>query len=263
MLNIITFVGMIRIVLIGGGNLAGHLATVFYQTEGLELVQMYNRTLEKIKPYEKFTQITDQIHTLAHADLYIICVSDVGIAEVSQALLPQNGLIVHTSGATSIDVLQKHSRRGVWYPLQSFTSSRTPDFSEIPICVESNHWEDLEVLKQVARKISQTVYEIDSNQRLQLHLAAVWVNNFVNHLYHVGFDYLEKQQLPQHILFPLIKETALRIHDVTPYQAQTGPAKRGDLPTMHRHLNLLEDDTQKALYKLISHSISQTYGKKL
>lgn len=259
----ITFVVMIQIILIGGGNLAGHLASVFSKTAGLQLVQVYNRTLDKIKSFEKFTEITDDIQALAKADLYVICVSDIGITEVSRNLPHLNGLVVHTSGATPLSVLETHTRRGVWYPLQSFTTHRVPDFKEIPICIESHDPQDLLLLKQVAELISNAVYDIDSNQRMQLHLAAVMVNNFVNHLYYLGFDFLEKHQLPAQILFPLIKETAMRIHEVNPYDAQTGPAKRGDIPTMTRHLNLIEDDTQKALYKLISHSITQTYGKKL
>ena len=175
----------------------------------------------------------------------------------------KNTLIVHTSGATAMYILKKHDSIGVFYPLQSFTKNRMPDFKEIPICIEAKNEKDIDTLNLLAQKISNHVYEIDSEQRKKIHVAAVLVNNFTNHLYHLGYNFLDENNINPQILFPLIKETAHRIDEVSPYLAQTGPAKRHDLKTMENHLELLKSPKTKEIYKLLSRSISDIYEKKL
>lgn len=253
---------MITVTLIGGGNVAWQLAHVFSNSEGIELVQMYNKTLENIEYFADITTITDDIKTLKKADIYIIAVSDKAIENVAKNLAV-NGLIVHTSGTTEMEVLNSHQRIGVFYPLQTFTKNHWVDFSEIPICIEVNNETDLNLLKKIASIISRNVFEYNSLERKKIHLAAVFVNNFVNHLYYLGYHFLNENAINPKILFPLIKETALKLQEENPYDNQTGPAKRKDIRTFEAHLELLEDSKMKEIYNLLSNSIAETYGEKL
>ncbi len=253
---------MTDIVILGAGNVGYHLAKVFSKTPDINLVQLYNRTLQTIRCFEKDTVITNQLHTLKKADIYIICVSDEAIESVSKAIPSTNALVVHTSGSTPLEVLNHHKHYGVFYPLQSFSKHRSIDFSSIPICIEAKHVNDLKVLENLALRISDTITYMDTVQRGEIHKAAVFVNNFVNHLYYIGETICEENNISNTILHPLIKETSNKVMNLSPFNAQTGPAKRGDKKTIENHLKKLSG-INKEIYKLLSHSIANLYGKKL
>jgi predicted short-subunit dehydrogenase-like oxidoreductase (DUF2520 family) len=170
---------------------------------------------------------------------------------------------VHTSGGAAMEALSKQNRKGVFYPLQTFSKQSEIDFSDVPICVEATDASDLVVLKNVGSSISEKVVEITSEERAKLHLAAVFVNNFVNHCYRIGFDILSENNLSFDLLQPLIKETAHKISLLSPSEAQTGPAKRNDQKTIEKHLHLLQHSDQKELYQHITEAIQANYGKKL
>lgn len=248
---------MIKVSILGSGNIGSHLIDVFTNTPSIELVQIYNRTIEKIKSYESRYAITDSIENLRDADIYIIAVSDDAINSFSKSLKLKNKLIVHTSGTKELTILE-HERIGVFYPLQTFTKNVTLDFLTVPICIEANNDKDEKLLKALAHKISNNVSVINSLQRKKLHLAAVFVNNFVNHLYHIGNDICTENQVSFDLLKPLIKETAAKISSVLPYNAQTGPAKRNNEKTINTQLAQL-NNSQKEIYSIFSKSIQQTY----
>jgi len=253
---------MIKVVIIGGGNVATHLADVFINTAGISLVQMYNRSLSAIEPLQKDTAITDDIDYLKKADVYIIAISDNAIEQLSSKINAGKTIVVHTSGSTSMNALNRHKNYGVFYPLQTFSKDNPIDFSSIPICLDANNSVNLSLLKKLAKKISQSLHIVNSEQREQLHTAAVFVNNFVNHLYHIGNEICTKHEIESDILQPLIQETARKAARFSPYTAQTGPARRGDRLTIEKHLEKLSKNQQE-IYKLLSHSIAATYGKKL
>lgn len=253
---------MIKVVILGGGNIATHLAHVFIKHSSISLVQVYNRTIGALKPLKKFVPITDNLNKLKKADIYIIAVSDNAIELVSSNIKIGKSFVVHTSGSTSINVLDKHENFGVFYPLQSFSKDTPLDFSNIPICLEANNKKGESLLKKLATKISKTHYLINSEQREKLHVAAVFVNNFVNHLYYIGDEICSANEIDSDILQPLIQETAKKTARFSPYKAQTGPALRGDKHTIEKHLEKLTKNQQE-IYKLLSHSIASTYGKKL
>ena len=253
---------MLKVVILGGGNLAMHLANVFLKTSDISLVQVYNRTLSHITQLQKHISITNDLETLEKADIYIICVSDHAIELLSSNVPVSKALVVHTSGSTTMDILNSHKRHGVFYPLQTFSKNRKISFKKIPICIESNNSDDLVLLKELASKISKNSHVVNSEQREQLHMAAVFVNNFVNHLYHIGNDICTENKIQPEILQALIQETAKKTARFSPYEAQTGPARRGDETTIKKHLEKLSNNQQE-IYKLLSHSIATTYGKKL
>lgn len=252
---------MIRVCILGGGNVATHLSKAFLKASDISLTQIYARNINQISAFKHQTSITNSIELLNDADVYVISVSDDAISKVSTKLESNNKLVVHTSGSVSIETLKKHKRTGVFYPLQSFSKEKEVDFSTIPFCLETSNKEDYNLLEQLANSIGEKIYAINSEQRKYLHVAAVFVNNFSNHMYKIGNDICDKYQVPFEVLTPLIQETAQKIMALTPEKAQTGPAIRKDTETINNHLALL-DKKQQEIYQLITKSI-QNNGEKL
>jgi predicted short-subunit dehydrogenase-like oxidoreductase (DUF2520 family) len=253
---------MIKIVIIGYGNVAQHLIKAFAKSEMVKVIQVFTRHKNNATLLPDSVQITNNINDLAEADLYIIAISDNAIVEVSSQLTFKNKLVVHTSGSLSIDELKDNNRKGVFYPLQTFSKSKEINFAAIPICLETQNNADYQLLETVAKSISNKVFNINSQQRKALHVSAVFVCNFVNHLYQIGNEICAENNIPFDILQPLIQETANKIISLSPTEAQTGPAKRNDTETINTHLNFLTDENQKEIYKLLTKSIID-HGKKL
>lgn len=254
---------MIKVVLLGFGNVNWHLFHALLKKRQVSVEQVFNRNHIKLPfPFEAIP-FTDDISKIAAADVYIIGIPDDAIAEFSEALPFQNKLVVHTSGGAAMDVLAPKNRRGVFYPLQSFSRQREVVFDEIPIAIEAENPADLNILKALGESISKNVVVISSEKRAKLHLAAVFVNNFANHLFEIGNEILKEEELPFDLLKPLIAETASKIKTLSPAQAQTGPAKRKDQKTIEKHLHLLQAGPHAKLYKLFTEQLKQKYGKEL
>lgn len=243
---------MISICIIGSGNVAYHLFHAFLKSKEIEVRQLVTRTLKEDFP--KDLQIHDY-ELIKSVDVVIISVSDDAIEKVASKVAHLNTLIVHTSGTSSIDVLNSCKRKGVFYPLQTFSKNKTIDFSKLPICLEAFSNEDAYLLEKLAKSISTSVHEISSEQRKTLHIAAVFVCNFVNHLYVIGEDICKKNKVPFEILKPLITETANKINYLNPKDAQTGPAIRNDSFTLYKHIQFIENEEYKKIYKLLTQSI--------
>lgn len=253
---------MIKITLIGSGNVAQHLIKAFTKSEETEIVQVFSRKKESLLNLVNDDQIVTDFNDLKESDLYVISITDDAISEVSGQFPFQNQLVVHTSGTCSIDLLDSKNRRGVFYPLQTFSKVKPVDFSIIPICLEAENQTDYTILETVAKSISNAVFSISSQQRKALHVSAVFVNNFTNHLYQIGQEICNEHQMPFEILKPLIQETADKIKTLNPIDAQTGPAKRNDYGTIEAHLNYLTNENQRNIYKILTQSI-QHNGKTL
>lgn len=253
---------MIQINIIGSGNVAQHLIKAFSNSKTVEIKQVFSRKKESVHHLVDFEKIVTDFSELQSADLHIISVSDNAISAVSEQLPFNNQLVVHTSGTSSIELLNEKNRRGVFYPLQTFSKNKNIDYSIIPFCLEAENTADFKLLETVAKSVSAAVYSISSEQRKALHVAAVFVSNFTNHLYHLGQEICEENQLPFTILKPLIQETADKINTLDPVDAQTGPAIRHDSNTTDAHLAFLQDENKKNIYKILTQSI-QDNGKKL
>jgi predicted short-subunit dehydrogenase-like oxidoreductase (DUF2520 family) len=246
---------MIKVVIIGSGNVAKHLLKVMLNTEEVTIVQVFARSKESISHLIVENQITSTYNDIKEADVYIISVSDNAIAEVASNLPFKNRLVVHTSGTSELSVLDNKNRKGVFYPLQTFSKSKAVDFSTIPICLETENKRDYAILEALANLISKKAYAISSEQRKSLHVAAVFVCNFVNHLYQIGNEICNENKVPFEILQPLIIETANKITQLSPKEAQTGPALRNDTKTIEKHMDFLQESNYKELYKLLTQSI--------
>ena len=246
---------MIKVVIIGSGNVAQHLIKVMQIAANVNLVQVFARNKKSINHLVKDDKITSDYNAIKEADVYIISVSDNAIAEVAENLPFKNRLVVHTSGTSELSVLDDKNRKGVFYPLQTFSKFKEIDFSSIPICLEAENEEDFKTLQSLSQNISEKVFAISSEQRKSLHVAAVFVCNFVNHMYTIGNQICEEHNVAFEVLKPLIMETAQKISTLKPEDAQTGPALRNDTKTINKHLEFLQESNYQELYKLLTQSI--------
>lgn len=255
-----------RIVLIGAGNVAHHLAPALLKA-GLDLCQIYSRTLESARELGIKTGITYTADTFAvypDCDIYIFCVSDDALLPLFKSLrFSKDATILHTSGSVPMDTFKLLAKNyGVLYPLQTFSKKRDLDFSEIPLCIEACNASTMKTVRGMAEKLSGYVHEISSEKRKNLHLAAVFANNFTNHLYGIAGKLLEEEGLDFNMLRPLIFETAHKVMLLTPENAQTGPARRGDESILAMHKTMLKNKRKFLnMYNLMSDSIKESYIK--
>ena len=253
---------MVSIVILGAGNVATHLFKALKKTEQVSVIQWYNRSLEALKKHKNDIDITDDVSQLKEADLYILAISDDAIKPLSSLLPFENRLVVHTSGSTSLYDIDKKHKRGVFYPLQTFSKTADIDFTNVPMCIEALESTDYQFLKKIAISIGSPTQKVNTDQRKVLHLAAVFVNNFTNQLYRVAHEITESEGAEFDLLKPLILETAKKVQELSPYMAQTGPAKRNDKKTLKKHLNLLKNQHHTDIYNLLTSSIQHTHGRK-
>ncbi|WP_300702028.1 Rossmann-like and DUF2520 domain-containing protein [Bacteroides sp.] len=249
------------IVFIGAGNLATNLAKALYR-KGFRIVQIYSRTKESAVSLAEAVEAeytTDLSSIVNDAQLYIVSLKDAAFVQLLPEIIAgkKNALWVHTAGSIPMNIWEGQAERyGVFYPMQTFSKQREVDFREIPIFVESHSAEDTLFLKDIASVLSEKVHEATSEQRKNLHLAAVFTCNFTNHMYALAADLLKKYQLPFDVMLPLIDETANKVHEMEPREAQTGPAVRYDENVINRHLQMLADEPHmQELYRLISENI--------
>jgi predicted short-subunit dehydrogenase-like oxidoreductase (DUF2520 family) len=251
---------MINLVLIGSGNLAVQLANAFIQSNKVNLIQRYSRKNTNATYFSDKIPVTDKLSEIKEADIYLLAISDSAISEFSKQLPFKKGLVVHTSGSMPMKALLCQANKGVFYPLQTFSKEQVLNFENIPIALETEKSEDYTLLENLANSLSKNIYPIDSQQRTQLHIAAVFANNFSNHMFKIAKDVCDMHDFSFEILKPIIFETTKKLETMSPMDAQTGPAKRNDQIVIENHLQQLTGE-QKEIYRLISDSISKTYNK--
>lgn len=253
-------------VLVGAGNVAWHLGHHLLDA-GFHIVQILNRSREtgtRLARELKAAYCSETELMTHEADLYILAVSDNALEEVlDSGKFRQKGLVVHTSGSVSMNVFEGRSINfGVLYPLQTFTRGKTISFKKIPLLIEANHSQNLEKLESIASGLSDSVHHADSEMRLQIHLAAVIASNFPNHLFSIADELLYEKGLSFDMLKPLIRETLSKAMMMPPRDAQTGPAIRGNIGVIEKHLEmLLPHPDIRELYRLISERILASRNK--
>lgn len=257
-----------KIVLIGSGNVATHLGNALV-LQGHEIAQVYSRSLDHAEDLcsllvNSRPEAIDDLEKLnKEAELYFICVSDQAIAPVIVSLPSDlNGVVVHTSGSTSMEVFTGYARaHGVFYPVQTFSKAKEVNFKEIPLALEASDAATYAVLEGLAAQLSNRHFPCDSTQRQAIHVAAIFACNFSNYLFTLGEQVLLKHGLDFDLIRPLIQETADKIQQHSPAKVQTGPAQRGDMAIVERHLEFLSKDSTadpriKTLYALMSSLIA-------
>jgi len=247
-----------KIVFIGAGNVATHLSLALQQS-GCSILQIYSRTEASASVLGEKLQVpysTSLSEINPDADVYIFSVKDSVIVDCVKEMPAVKGIFVHTAGSVPLSVFDGFTNRaGVLYPLQTFSKNRKVSFAEVPFFIEASNREDEDLLCNLAHLISKNATVLSSEKRKYLHLSAVFACNFVNHIYDLASQVLEEQNLSFDYLLPLIKETAAKVEEITPREAQTGPAVRYDKPIIQRHIELLTDENKKKIYEMLSQSI--------
>ncbi|SOE20480.1 Predicted oxidoreductase, contains short-chain dehydrogenase (SDR) and DUF2520 domains [Spirosomataceae bacterium TFI 002] len=242
-----------KISIIGAGNIAWHLAKALEQAD-MDIIEVYSRDRRKAKSITQELYQSDATNSLnfkdSEAELFVMAVSDNAIEEVAaQIELPEESILIHTSGSVPLEVLEITKKMnpdcilGVFYPLMTFTKGKNVAFRTVPICIEGDTSETTHILSKIAKKVSNEVYEVNSQDRKVLHLAAVFACNFTNHLFALSKEILNEEGLNFEILKPLISETLNKgMAAKHPAEVQTGPAVRRDSNTIETHRQLIKDD---------------------
>jgi predicted short-subunit dehydrogenase-like oxidoreductase (DUF2520 family) len=253
----------LRIGFAGSGNVAWHLAQDL-EKAGHFVPVIYSRNQENAMILAAQLYDTQVATSLDFSewplDLLIVAVQDDTLSMVAEMLVVQeNTIVVHTSGSLPMEALDMlGDDYGVLYPLQTFTKEKGIDLSDTPFCIEAVNTRVHETLFSVAKSLSNKVVVLDSEQRKALHMAAVFANNFSNHMLFWAKNIADAGGLDFQLLKPLARETIEKAFFMMPELAQTGPARRGDVKTMESHMAMLENNPElKALYKTLSFSIRQ------
>ena len=237
-----------------------------FHKQGFNILQVVGRNHEKAQQLAKLVNaeaITELQNINKSADLYLIAVSDDAIASISGQIPHVGGIIVHTSGAMSIDILKaQHAHCGVLYPVYSFWGQDI-DFDDVPLCIEGTDKNIEAQLRELAKKMKAHPKDLTSEERLKIHLAAVMANNFTNYLWLKTEAYLNQNQLDFKLLQPLIQQSSEKLKSISAADSQTGPAKRGDRNTIEKHLELLKGNEELlAIYRNFTHSIYDYFHEK-
>lgn len=248
------------IILVGAGNLATQLGKALHRV-GHSVKQVYSHTEASAKTLAEMLNCRYTIaleEVVDNADIYIIAVKDSALPSVAKSLVQgrENSLFVHTAGSMPIGSIPAR-RRGVFYPMQTFSKQRDVPFHHIPCFIEAEQMDDLQLLKDLASTISDDVHELDSDNRQYLHLAAVFCCNFANHCFSLGAQLLQEHGgVPFRVMLPLIEETAAKLRTLSPKEAQTGPAVRWDTNVIDKQMRLLSDQPNlQNIYEILSKSI--------
>lgn len=270
-----------KIVLIGAGNLATHLGKALHAA-GHDMLQVFSRTMQSAETLASLLDaepLTDIAQVRDDADVYIFSVKDSALVQLVAQLcrheadgLGEDGAVnalrkakkgelervfLHTAGSMPMSVFKGMAQHyGVLYPMQTFSKQREVDFSIIPCFVEANDEFAQKQIEGMAREISGRVYQLSSEDRKYLHLSAVFACNFANHCYAISQELLEEHGIPFDVMLPLINETAAKVHEMKPKDAQTGPAVRYDENVIGKQSKLLENHPHfKKVYDSMSKSI--------
>lgn len=247
--------------IIGSGNVAWHLAPAL-ENAGHRVIEVYSRNQKNAKALQNRLYNAEINRSLdfsgSDSKIILVCVSDDAIKEVACELaLPEDAIVCHSSGSRGISTLGYTATEniGVFYPLQTFTKSKKVSFEDVPILIEAENAYTAKALKKLARSISKEVKPVSSRDRMAIHVAAVFACNFTNHLFEVAEKLLIQQGFDFDLLRPLIAETINKSLDIGPSDAQTGPAARGDLETLDKHMEFLEHHPYQEIYRMITDKI--------
>jgi predicted short-subunit dehydrogenase-like oxidoreductase (DUF2520 family) len=259
-----------NIVIIGCGNLAWHLAKHLASTRKFHITVYNHRNSGRLEDFKKQLKCHTQSSLSAikqTADYYFICVSDQYIREVSRKINPKlpSAIVIHTSGSQKLSVLKKNlKRRAVFYPVQTFSKEDQIIWSETPVLTEAVDTQTEKAILKFAGIFTKKIFTMNSENRLRVHLAAVLANNFCNALYAEADKYLGEINDPRirfNLILPLIEQTGRKLRRLSPAQAQTGPALRGDKKVMKSHLKLLSGQRDlKKIYRQMSKLIVKQHS---
>ena len=250
---------------IGAGNIASHYAKELFEA-GCKIDSILSKRLRSAKSLASIVNAhaTTSFRNLSRdSNYYILAVPDEIIEKVTIALaeyVNSDAIIIHTSGATELKTILTHFKHaGFAWPPQSISKEKDIDFNKVPICIGATDKKTEKSIIQLMSLITKITYKLDDKQKLALHLAAVFANNFSNHMFQLAYDICKDHKLDFQLLYPILLETSNKVIGNIPNDVQTGPAVRQDLATLQKHLHLLKTDSdKKKIYKLLSESIKKS-----
>jgi predicted short-subunit dehydrogenase-like oxidoreductase (DUF2520 family) len=254
-----------RITLLGSGNVAHHLCRAFVMNN-IPIHQIYSRNKIKgaaLAAFSKAVYVESLDDKEFSGDIFIFAVSDSSIQKILDSRKWDNKLLIHTAGSVPADIFKPYSDHyGVIYPLQTLSSFRDLDYRTMPFCIEAADSMDEKIIKKLVTAITCDVRVVDSDKRKLLHISAVFINNFTNHMFSIAKQLSNEKNIPFDIYQPLIRETVAKMLESDSYESQTGPARRNDKAVMESHINELKShpDWQK-IYTFVSQSIVNMYAK--
>ncbi len=254
-----------RIALIGSGRLGSQIAPAL-EAAGHRVAEIYNPSAYSAERVAKKLYDGRLVDSLDFSDsscnLFIIAVPDAAISQVaSEIVLPDDAIIVHTSGATSLEVLEVTAAEnyGIFWPLQSFSHNRPASFKGLPVFVEASNEFAEDALLALASSLGAEPLIVEEEERKTLHLAAVFASNFTNHMLTCAKAVLNQQNISLEHLQPLVEETVKKAFDIGPDEAQTGPAVREDYETIEEQTDRLSfDESLQRIYQALSQHIIQS-----
>lgn len=252
-----------NIVILGTGNVAYHLSRAFHLA-GYNIRQIYGRDPGKAGALARTVSsdpVSDLHQLYMDADAYFFCVTDAGLADLTGKTWLGEKMAVHVSGSMDMQIMSRVSENyGVFYPLQTLSENTPVDFITVPVFLEANNKNNARRLTQLARGLTSLVFEAGSEQRLIMHISAVFACNFTNYLYGIAEALMESHNMDFRHLMPLIMETAGKAREISPKKAQTGPAKRKDMHIIDKHLERLDAYPEyKRIYEMLSGQIQDLY----
>ena len=252
-----------KIALIGAGNVATCLGPRLKEA-GHEITAVYSRTVEsaRILADRLGATFTTDLKAVPASDAAIVMLKDDALKELAPAIADslKDSLLLHTAGSVPMDIWYTAGamKYGVLYPMQTFSKTSVIDWSQVPLFIEGSSDQTLNSIRELALTVSPDVTVLSSEGRKKLHLAAVFTCNFSNHMYAIAEQLLAAEGVPFRVMLPLVRETARKVETMSPKDAQTGPAIRGDRKVIDEHLALLKDNPEFAeLYRLISTDINR------
>lgn len=254
-----------RVVILGAGRVATHLVPALVKG-GYGVCQVWSRTEMSARELAEplgIPYINNLDAVIPDADVYIACVADSVLSEIAARVVEhvrKEALFIHTAGSVDMSVWKNSGavHYGILYPLQTFSKERAVNMHDVSLFIEASDEKAMEQVGGMARNLSSKVFVADSKRRARLHVAAVFACNFTNAMYDAAHRLLAEEGIPFEVLLPLIDETAAKVHMLTPHEAQTGPAVRGDSVVMQGHLESLSySDDLHEIYSLISNYINR------
>ncbi len=250
-----------KVSLVGAGNVAWHLGHLLYH-RGYRIVQIASlrqASGERLAHLLRARWVPAHQAIFEEEDLVLVCVPDKVLFSQWRLTTASDVVVAHTAAAVPVQRAgSAYRRNAVFYPFSSFTYGQPLKRSDFPIFIEAEHHPDAVMLHRVAQQLTGKSHASDADQRLRIHLAGVFANNFVNYLLKIAFDLVSPFEYTTDILGPILEETIHKALSIGPENAQTGPALRGDLNTLQLHQRMLEATPQwKELYQLISDLIQR------
>ena len=252
---------MLTISIIGSGALARSIFTAIRQENSLSCLGVYGRNLNDAIYFKEYWKTDYQ--DLLDADILLLALPDQVLTAHFDLLEKYNGLLAHCSGATSLQFREKYPS-AVLYPLNSFSKEKVTLFRDTPLFIEASSSEALTLLEKLALRLSDHVHKIDSAQRLALHLAAVFSQNFTNHLFAQTQQWCAQSKIEFNWLKPMLTSKFKDAFELDASTIQSGPAIRRDEKTLRQHRELLEGHVSLLeIYDTLTASIQLFHEKKL